>query len=66
VFSELLKSGGMEQIGPFVPEILELAQRVPHDSSLGSSMFIRKFAIKITGRVGLKQLPALPALRMSG
>lgn len=65
VFSELLKSGGIDQIGPHMPDILELAQRAPHNSTLASSTFIRKFAIKITGRVGLKQLPALPVLRIS-
>ncbi|KAG8833480.1 hypothetical protein FRC17_010655, partial [Serendipita sp. 399] len=64
VFSEILKSGGLDQLGPYLPHILELAQRLPHNSSLSSHTLIRKYAIKVSGRVGLKLLPNTPTNRV--
>lgn len=66
VMNELLKSAGMEQIGPYLPQMLDLGQRAPHNSVLGIHNVIRKSAIKVSGRVGLKQLPHLKSAPNKG
>ncbi|CAG7853286.1 Tubulin-specific chaperone D AltName: Full=Beta-tubulin cofactor D; Short=tfcD; AltName: Full=SSD-1; AltName: Full=Tubulin-folding cofactor D [Serendipita indica DSM 11827] len=62
VMSEILKSGGLEQIQRHLDRILELAQSAPQNKSLATHTVIRKFAIKASSRVGLRLLPAATTL----
>ncbi|KIM25833.1 hypothetical protein M408DRAFT_73897 [Serendipita vermifera MAFF 305830] len=56
--SEVLKSAGKDQIGPYLPLILDLVHKAIANSALAANTTIRKQCIKITGRVGLTFLPA--------
>ncbi|KAG8825053.1 hypothetical protein FRC19_000490 [Serendipita sp. 401] len=65
VFTEILKSGGLDQLALHLPQILELAQKLPHNTSLSVHTVIRKYVIKVSGRVGLKLLPHTPTNRIT-
>jgi len=55
--SEALKSGGLDQLGPYLRRILELGQAASQNPNLSANTTVRKQVIKISGRVGLALLP---------
>jgi hypothetical protein len=56
----------MEQIGLYVPQMLELGQRLPHNAALAAHTIIRKSVVKLFGRVALKLLPPARSLPIQG
>jgi len=62
--AEILKSGGMDQLRPFLPTILELSRVIGNTTLLNSNTVVRQYVVKITGRVGLRLcLPPRPRSR---
>jgi len=55
--AEILKSGGIDQLRPFLPTILELSRAIGNTTLLNSNTVVRKYIVKITGRVGLRLSP---------
>lgn len=55
--AEILKSGGMDQLRPFLPTILELSHAIRETTLLNSNTVVRRYNVKITGRVGLRLSP---------
>ena len=55
--AEILKSGGIGQLRPFLPTILELSRGIGDTTLLNSNMVVRKYIVKIAGRVGLRLSP---------
>jgi hypothetical protein len=56
-FAEILKSGGIDQLRPFLPTILELSHAIGRTTLLNSNTIVRQYVIKMTGRVGLRLSP---------
>lgn len=55
--AEVLKSGGMGQLRPLLPTILELSRVIGDTALLNSNTVVRQYIVKITGRVGLRLSP---------
>ena len=55
--AEILKSGGIDQLRPFLPTILELSHAIGTTALLNSNTVVRQYVVKITGRVGLRLSP---------
>ena len=55
--AEILKSGGIDQLRPFLPTILELSRLIGNTAILNSNTVVRQYVVKITGRVGLRLSP---------
>jgi hypothetical protein len=55
--AEVLKTGGMGQLRPFLPTILELSRGIGDTTLLNSNTVVRKYIVKIAGRVGLRLSP---------
>ena len=55
--AEILKSGGIDQLRPFLPTILELSRVIGSTTLLNSNTVVRQYIVKITGRVGLRLSP---------
>ena len=55
--AEILKSGGIDQLRPFLPTILELSRVIGNMTLLNSNTVVRQYVVKITGRVGLRLSP---------
>ena len=55
--AEILKSGGIDQLRPLLPTILELSRVIGSTTLLNSNTVVRQYIVKITGRVGLRLSP---------
>jgi hypothetical protein len=55
--AEMLKSGGIDQLRPFLRAILELSHAIGKTTLLNSNTIVRQYIVKLTGRVGLRLSP---------
>lgn len=55
--AEMLKSGGIDYLRRFLPTILGLSHAIGNTTFLNSNTVVRKYIVKITGRVGLRLSP---------
>ncbi|PPR01746.1 hypothetical protein CVT24_001566 [Panaeolus cyanescens] len=61
VVCEVVKSGSAEQVQDELSDLLAISQLIHESTSLSGNTLVRKYATKLTSRVGLRLLPGAPS-----